>query len=831
MTVVSSYEAVFKSVGTQEVMKSFTDVQKSAALADRQAKVNAQNLRDYGKSQIQTQMEIARAAQQAANAQAKAAEKTKYAIIPGLAGAADATKAFISQNALLISGLAAVGTAGVKAYQTFQAYAGSVRDVALASGTSATEASKLLQVLDDYEITAEDVMKATKAMTKNGLEPSMETLAKLADQYVAIQDPMKKNEFILKNLGKAGLEWANALNQGGDALRSASASINENLILTDEQIKKSEKARLAIDTLSDAWEGMKVAVGGAIGDAIVMNQQMEDYQRVTGKAAQQNGILTESFKRYQNEAEKGAAMTEYAKRMYDDLHPSMETSAEDADALVEKQKALEASSRTYMSTLSNVSSETEKFTEKNAELTSKLQELEAQLAGEKVGSEKYVELQGEIEDTKNSITELADEHAKASQKIIFDLISQQAAAEGFKTISVEALAALGEQMGVLEKGSTAATTSMISQAQAWASALELAGGQLASLADMYAGLQKLAKSGVTLTANVVSAATGGAMGGANTMTTCFTGDTPVTMADRTTKHIKDIVVGDRVISYDTANDKQLITTVIETFEHTAEEAGTILLINGYLKVTTSHLLWNGFQWRAAGKFQKGDYLFNLDGSMMIVKSIRQLAKREKVYNLHVDHNVHNYFAGGVLVHNAKAAGLASGGLLSGGWNLVGDTPDHGFIPGVSELVKNGRVYNSKESAQLIKSGRVKVAKSFAFGGGGEDAYTSPIKPVTYTQPKVTTAISGNKPGGGGGSYAAAVSNNVTMQATKQAAEMQVQTQSVASQAQTQIANMVSQLQQSQAAAQSVFEEMLSVMRSDNPRAIGKQVSYELAKVF
>jgi hypothetical protein len=43
--------------------------------------------------------------------------------------------------------------------------------------------------------------------------------------------------------------------------------------------------------------------------------------------------------------------------------------------------------------------------------------------------------------------------------------------------------------------------------------------------------------------------------------------------------------------------------------------------------------------------------------------------------------------------------------------------------------------------------------------------------------------------------------------------------------------MVSQLQQSQAAAQSVFEEMLSVMRSDNPRAIGKQVSYELAKVF
>ena len=86
---------------------------------------------------------------------------------------------------------------------------------------------------------------------------------------------MQKNEFILKNLGKAGLQWANALNQGGDALRASSEEVSKSLILTDEQIKKAEMARLAVDSWADAWEGFKVSVGGAIGEIIAVNAQLD----------------------------------------------------------------------------------------------------------------------------------------------------------------------------------------------------------------------------------------------------------------------------------------------------------------------------------------------------------------------------------------------------------------------------------------------------------------------------------------------------------------------------------------------------------------------------
>jgi hypothetical protein len=140
-------------------------------------------------------------------------------------------------------------------------YASQVRDLSLASGASAEESSRLIQVLDDYEITANDITAATRRLTKNGLEPNMETIAKLADEYVAIQDPIQKNAFLMENFGRAGMGWANALSQGGDKLRALSNDINANLILNEKQIQQTEQYRLAVDELTDTWDGLKVKVG------------------------------------------------------------------------------------------------------------------------------------------------------------------------------------------------------------------------------------------------------------------------------------------------------------------------------------------------------------------------------------------------------------------------------------------------------------------------------------------------------------------------------------------------------------------------------------------
>lgn len=525
--------------------------------------------------------------------------------------------------------------------------------------------------------------------------------------------------------------------------------------------------------------------------------------------------------------DKGALMTKF----YSNRLPEL---AANLDEVAEATGMTEEESKKYMSVLDKMSSETERFTEKNADLTDKLTELEKKLSGERKGSKAYKDIQGEIDDTKTAINELAAEHAKASKSIMFDLISQQAAAEGFKNISVEALAAMGEEWGVLAKGSGDATSQMISQANAWSDALSGVPGQIKTIAEMWANLRDLAKSGVTLTANVVSQATGGAMGGQNTQTLCFTGDTPVTMADFSTKHIKDIVIGDKVISYDTANDVQVITTVIQTFEHSENESGTLIIINGSLKVTTSHLLWNGFQWRAAGNFVKGDSLFNLDGSMQRVRTIRQLAKREKVYNIHVDHNCHNYFAGGVLVHNAKSSdvttqwqggtvGSFAGGGKGGGWGIVGDKQGGGWVDGVSELVYgNFKVYPSKQAKGILKSGALGKVPGFAFGGdmGG---YTSapPIAPVyTPSMPRVAPS----KSGGGSDPISSAMQFVET-----QAVDMQASTQNAVVQMAQVTQQMTQSILNSNAQNQVILEDIAAILRHENPRAVGKAVAYEVAK--
>ena len=75
-SVVSSYEAQFRATGVAETKSGFAEIAKAAALADRQNKVAAQNLRDSARAQIQTDKELARSTQQRAQQQAPKAQVT-----------------------------------------------------------------------------------------------------------------------------------------------------------------------------------------------------------------------------------------------------------------------------------------------------------------------------------------------------------------------------------------------------------------------------------------------------------------------------------------------------------------------------------------------------------------------------------------------------------------------------------------------------------------------------------------------------------------------------------------------------------------------------------
>jgi hypothetical protein len=147
-------------------------------------------------------------------------------------------------------------------------YGVQVRGLAMYTGMTTEETSKLIQVSDDLKVEFGTLEMAAKFMFKNGLQPSVETLAQLSDKYLAISDPLKRAEFLTKNFGKAGMDMAEAMNRGGDAIRAMGAAVEPALILTKEQAQAAEDARAAQDSFNDAILAASVAIGNSFLPAL-----------------------------------------------------------------------------------------------------------------------------------------------------------------------------------------------------------------------------------------------------------------------------------------------------------------------------------------------------------------------------------------------------------------------------------------------------------------------------------------------------------------------------------------------------------------------------------
>jgi hypothetical protein len=141
---------------------------------------------------------------------------------------------------------------------------------------------------------------------------------------------------------------------------------------------------------------------------------------------------------------------------------------------------------------------------------------------------------------------------------------------------------------------------------------------------------------------------------------CFIAGTQISMADGSTKAIEDVKAGDEVSSYDTERETLLTAKVERTYHHTGEQMShAYLLINKRIGVTPNHSLYVSGEWRAAFFVRNGDWLTTKDGPELVV-SVETVFKEVQTYNLHIDHESHNYFADGILAHNKTTGGIARG---------------------------------------------------------------------------------------------------------------------------------------------------------------------------
>lgn len=407
------------------------------------------------------------------NQKLKGTKEVSRALVPGLEKARTSLTGFVSANATLIGVLVGVGAAMYKVIKSTVDYNNSVHQVALTAGTTHEEASRLIQVLDDYKISVEDVTAASRALKNNGLVPTTETLALLAGRYQAIRDPAEKMKFVQDNLGRGGAKWLEVLNKTPAALRAQAAGINSNLIVSERMYQESRKLEIAQDNLSDSWKGASTTLGNFFIPLLTL--ELNGFQILTQGIAIS---IDKHISLYDAMQQVADAIVEQQNAMLKDAE-AQAGAAESTDALAESQRAAEDAAQKLsgiytglLSSMFTIQSANANYTQtmddliaKDAELAAEKDRLtlamwEEQAAGKMTNEEnlRYVQQMDEItqaqEDNAKAKDQADEDAKKAAEQRVYDLAQQKLAADGvIDSGEYEYLQRLAVQMGLVSLAS------------------------------------------------------------------------------------------------------------------------------------------------------------------------------------------------------------------------------------------------------------------------------------------------------------------------------------------------------------------------------------------
>ena len=340
-------------------------------------------------------------------------------------------------------------------------YANEVRSLQLASGQSAEESSRFLQVLDDYKLSAQDAMLATKALTKEGLAPNMETLGKLSDEYIKLNSVEERNAFIMKNLGKGGLQWAEVLSKGSKTLREQGDAIADNLILTQKAVDDAREYEVAMDSLNDAVMGFKITLGQHLIPALTdtMNAMRDDARAMEILREQNINTFFATMKQQQAAKEQAIAEREAADAAMiaaEALNVNSEAAVDNASAIKaaeEEVKKLTEANTEYLSSIGSLSDANKDFEKQQGDIIRQQFELRQEMnkliaEGYDPLGEEVTALRDQYDELSEKTLELARVKEEATRRMILSMLQEQLAMGGLTNAETNYLLQLGTKWGI-----------------------------------------------------------------------------------------------------------------------------------------------------------------------------------------------------------------------------------------------------------------------------------------------------------------------------------------------------------------------------------------------
>lgn len=370
-------------------------------------------------------------------------------------------------------------------------YAGEIKNLSQITGESAEETSRVVQTLDDFKLTTEDLTKAQKALAEEGLSLNIETLARLSDEYKTLGSGAEKTQFLIDKFGKTGLKFADAMSKGGPALRDMADAIDDSLIMTEEGIRQAEEYRLAVDELGDEWMGFKISVGQQVIPELtrILSEFNENHK--SWFQVQQPEHLRGSVAMTREYAEKLKAEMasldkplDSAGRSYQAMAAAMEQGAKGGvaagtDAIEEQEAALKAASKAnqdYLNLVGNFTSVYETESQRMNDIAAQRMEIERELnadlaAGWNENSTRIQEHRQKLAELATAEQDAANAANRAMRERILTMLETRLAVDGLSDTEMNYLLELGQQWGVYSSEAVTAAQRAMAEVNKLSSAI------------------------------------------------------------------------------------------------------------------------------------------------------------------------------------------------------------------------------------------------------------------------------------------------------------------------------------------------------------------------
>jgi ABC-type transporter Mla subunit MlaD len=173
------------------------------------------------------------------------------------------------------------------------AYAKQTRDLARNIGATAEESSRLIAVANNLEISFGTLNTALTAAIRKGVDPTVEGIARLADEYNAIQSPIERTKFLLDNFGRSGAELGPLMEIGAAGIREMGQEVERaGLVMSGDAVQAAREYEIAMNDLNDSFMSAMIGLANHLLPAITefINRGTRQREFVRGLLEEQYGL-------------------------------------------------------------------------------------------------------------------------------------------------------------------------------------------------------------------------------------------------------------------------------------------------------------------------------------------------------------------------------------------------------------------------------------------------------------------------------------------------------------------------------------------------------------